>query len=82
MTMPNRDPFLPFERWLEHLDSHNGRLLRRSQGGHETEYDLVCLIPSFPGQTIFTIGDLRALVEAGKRLRRNDHAAAGRKGPG
>lgn len=56
------NPFKPFEEWLEFLTSHDGRLHRRKQGGNETDSDVVCLIPTPPGQTIFTIGDLKKLV--------------------
>jgi len=50
------------QRWLEWLDSHDGRLFRRSKGGEETEYDIAALVPNPPGQAIFTIGDLREVV--------------------
>lgn len=62
------DPFEPFARYLNWLESHDGRLYRRSEGQQETDADLVCLIPTPPGQAIFTVRDLRALVEAGKEL--------------
>ncbi len=64
-----RNPFLPFERWLEWLDSHDGRLSRRKDGGDETEFDIAALLPTPPTQTIFTVGDLRDLVEAGREWR-------------
>lgn len=66
------DPFLPFARWLEWLDSHDGRLARRKGGGKENEFDLVCCIPQpgHGGQMIYTIGDLRKLVGAGEELKR------------
>lgn len=59
-------PFLVFEQWLEWLMSHDGRLFRRSKGQQETDSDLAALIPTPPGQTILTVGDLRRLVAAGK----------------
>jgi hypothetical protein len=69
------DPFGPFTRWLEWLDSHDGRLFRRSQGGDETDWDLACTVPNPPGRAIVTVGDLRAIVAAGRRdPRRNPMA--------
>lgn len=70
------DPFAPFRRWLEWLDSHDGRLHRRSGGQEETDHDLACLLPGPPGRTLFTVGDLRALVAAGREW------AAARQGVG
>jgi hypothetical protein len=64
----SKDPFAPFARWLDWLDSHDGRLHRRSRGQEETDMDIACLVPTPPGQTIITIGDLRALVESGREL--------------
>lgn len=64
------DPFDPFRLWLTWLDSHDGRLARRKRGDKETDSDYLAGIPTPPGQTIFTVGDLRALVEAGDRLNR------------
>ncbi len=63
------DPFIPFNDWLEWLDSHDGRLYRRSRGDKEDDYDFLTLIPTPPGQTVFLVGDLRRLVDAGKRLK-------------
>jgi hypothetical protein len=65
-----KDPFGPFARWLEWLDSHDGRLFRRSKGWQETDTDVACTIPCPPGSTPFTVGDLRALVAAGRELAR------------
>jgi hypothetical protein len=65
-----QDPFGPFGRWLEWLDSHDGRLFRRARGGQETDLDLACTIPHPPGSAVFTVGDLRALVAAGRELAR------------
>lgn len=53
--------------WLEWVDSHDGRLARRRKGGSETDLDLLCTIPNPPGSAIFTVGDLREVVEVGKR---------------
>lgn len=55
------DPFLVWERWLE---SHDGRLFRRREGGNETDLDLVAMIPNPPGSAIVTVGDLKALIRA------------------
>jgi hypothetical protein len=63
-----QDPFGPFGRWLEWLDSHDGRLFRRAHGGQETDLDLAALIPAPPTRAVFTVGDLRALVAAGREL--------------
>jgi hypothetical protein len=57
------NPFVPFNELLEFLTSHDGLLHRRQKGGNETDSDLVCVISSY----IFTVGDLKKLVEAGKR---------------
>ncbi len=57
------DPFAPFREWLTWLDSHDGRLARRKAGGKENDYDYLCTLP--PGGSIFTVGDLRRLVQAG-----------------
>lgn len=65
MTPPE---FHVLERWLEWLDSHDGRLSRRARGDNETDSDLIATIPNPPGKAIFTIGDLRAIVEAGRTL--------------
>lgn len=62
------DPFTPFRRWLVWLDSHDGRLYRRSRDGRETDSDFLALIPTPPGQTVFTVGDLRALVALGDKV--------------
>lgn len=59
----------PFERWLEWLDSHDGRLYRRANDGLENESDLVALIPNPPGRAILTVGDLREVVELMRRGR-------------
>lgn len=56
-------------RWLEWLDSHDGRLYRRQHGELETDTDLIATIPNPPGSAIFTVGDLRAVVEC---FQRND----------
>jgi hypothetical protein len=61
------DPFRPFALWLAWLDSHDGRLFRRAHGGQETDLDLAALIPTPPTQAVFTVGDLRAIVAAGRR---------------
>lgn len=53
-------PLAAFQRWLEWLDSHDGRLHRRKTGGAETDYDLIALLP--PDRTVFTVGDLRRLI--------------------
>jgi hypothetical protein len=63
-----QDLFGPFGRWLEWLDSHDGRLFRRAHGGQETDLDLACRLPNPPGSELFTVGDLRALVAAGREL--------------
>lgn len=63
-----QDPFKPFRELLAWLDSHDGRLERRHRGGQETDSDVVAAIPTPPGQAIFTVGDLRALVLAGQIL--------------
>ena len=60
--------FRPFEQWLDWVTSHDGRLFRRGRGQTETDSDLLCLIPTPPGQSVFTVGDLRNLVAAGKQL--------------
>lgn len=68
------DPFRPLRRWLEYLDSHDGRLHRCQQNhASERDSDLACLIPTPPGRAIFTVGDLRRLVAAG-----DEWAALGR----
>jgi hypothetical protein len=64
----SQDPFGPFSRWLEWLDSHDGRLHRRSQQQEETDQDIACTLPTPPGSDLVTVGDLRALVEAGREL--------------
>jgi hypothetical protein len=61
------DPVTVLERWLTWLDSHDGRIYRRSHGGQETDLDLVATIPNPPGSAILTVGDLRVIVT---RLRR------------
>jgi hypothetical protein len=84
----NADVFAIFETWLEWVVSHDGRLHRRANGQLETDMDLLALIPTPPGQSIFTVGDLRALVAAGKEWREMRQLAsvgrawgeAGRKG--
>jgi hypothetical protein len=63
-----QDPFGPFGRWLEWLDSHDGRLFRRARGQDETDLDVIATIPNQPGSALFTVGDLRALVAAGQEL--------------
>lgn len=70
-----RDVFEPFEELLRQYDSHDGRLERRAAGYKETEFDFAFLLPTRPGKTLFTLGDLRALVEAGRELkaRREDN---------
>lgn len=60
------NPFAPFEEWLRWLDSHDGRLHRLARGDKEKDTDLLATIPTPPGGTIFTVGDLRRLVEAGR----------------
>lgn len=67
--MTARSPFEPFKRWLRWLDSHDGRLHRRRAGGRETDLDSLATIPDprGGGGTVFTVGDLRELVEAGLR---------------
>jgi hypothetical protein len=65
-----QDPFGPFGRWLGWLDSHDGRLFRRARGQDETDLDVACTIPNPPGSALFTVGDLRALVAAGRELAR------------
>ncbi len=62
------DPFAVFARWLTWLDSHDGRLHRRQRGGLETDSDVIGTIPNPPGVALLIVGDLRALVEAGKLL--------------
>jgi hypothetical protein len=64
------DPFTPFARWLAWLESHDGRLYRRSRGQGEADSDLACTVPNPPGSAIVTVGDLRALVAAGRELAR------------
>lgn len=59
------DPFTPFRAWLQWLDSHDGRLARRARGDAETDHDCLATIPTPPGGTVFTLGDLRRLVRAG-----------------
>lgn len=66
-------PFRIFELWLEWVVSHQGRLDRRERGGKEDDHDLLALIPTPPGQSLFTVGDLRALVAAGKEWLRLRH---------
>lgn len=68
----------PFEEWLEYLDSHNGRLHRREQGGNETDYDIAALIPIPPGRRIFTVGDLRKTVELIQKGKSNESDQARR----
>mgnify|MGYP001601851975 CR=1 FL=1 len=63
--------FTPFEQWLNWITSHDGRLFRRGQGQTEPDSDLLCLIPTPPGQTPFTVGDLRALVAAVQAMEAN-----------
>lgn len=70
MSETKKDPFVVFERWLEWLTSYDGRLYRRAQGQKEDDFDLLCTIPTPPGSSILTVGDLRDLVECGKELRR------------
>ena len=60
------NPFRIFEQWLDWLVSHDGRLHRRARGEKETDMDVIALIPTPPGQSILTVGDLRALVAAGR----------------
>jgi hypothetical protein len=62
------DTFVVFARWLEWLDSHDGRLYRRSRGGLEDDFDVACTVPGPPGSALVTVGDLRALVAAGREL--------------
>ncbi len=57
------DPIAPFREWLTWLDSHDGRLHRRKQGGKEDDYDYLFTVPV--SGRIFTVGDLRRLVNAG-----------------
>jgi hypothetical protein len=64
------DPFVAFAGWLAWLESHDGRLYRRSRGQEETDSDLACTVPNPPGAAIVTVGDLRALVAAGRELAR------------
>ncbi len=56
------DPFEALEEWLAFLDSHDGRLHRRARGGNETDCDIAALLPTPPGQTILTVGQLREIV--------------------
>lgn len=64
---PNGHPIEPFARWLEWLDSHNGRLYRRTKGGKEDDWDIAALLPNPQGgQRVFTVGDLRRLVNCCK----------------
>ena len=70
-----RNPFTVMERWLEWLDSPEGRLHspegrlhRRENKGLENDSDMAGLIPTPPGRAIFTVGDLRRLVEMGKSI--------------
>lgn len=65
-------------RRLEWLDSHDGRLYRRRTGGTETDTDLAALIPTPPGQSIFTVGDLREVVE---KLRERESGTEASKTP-
>ncbi len=60
-----KEPLDVFRKWLEWLDSHDGRLDRRRRGGKETDTDLIATIPNPPAAVIFTVGDLRALVNRG-----------------
>jgi hypothetical protein len=62
------DTFRPFAGWLEYLTSHDGRLQRRKNGQLELDSDYLCTIPDALGGVIFTVGDLRALVESGRTL--------------
>lgn len=56
------DPFRPWADWLTWLDSHDGRLCRRSRGGNETDSDLISTLPCGVGGNIVTVGDLRAML--------------------
>lgn len=58
------NPYWMFYRYLEWLESHDGRLYRIEQGGKEDDYDAIGLIPTPPGRAIFTVGDLRIVVKA------------------
>lgn len=60
------DPFRVFECWLGWLDSPEGMLWRLS---NRNKGDCLCTIPTPPGSVIFTVGDLRALVAAGREWR-------------
>ena len=58
------NPYQAFRRWLEWLDSEEGIDHRKKCGGVGDEYDLACTIPTPPGKTLITIGDLRFLVSS------------------
>lgn len=64
MPYNRQDALRIYSRWLEWLDSHDGRLHRRSVGGNETDGDFLATIPNPPGSAIFCVGHLRAIVEA------------------
>lgn len=59
----------PFGQYLDWLESHDGRLERRRQGGDETDSDIALTLPCPPGRLVVTVGDLRRLVKM-------EHAAA------
>jgi hypothetical protein len=61
------DPVKVFARWLEYLDSHDGRLHRARAGQRGTDADIACTLPTPPGKTIVTVGDLRRIVGLLKR---------------
>ena len=64
------DPFRPFRAWLAWLHSPEGVLHRQAKGQDVLDSDLAALLPTPPGQAIFTVGDLAALVQAGDELER------------
>lgn len=61
------DALKAFEGWLEWLDSDDGMVYRKSRWGDGRDYDLACTVPTPPGMTIVTVGDIRNLVELARK---------------
>jgi hypothetical protein len=83
MTAMDEFRLRPWGRWLDWLDSPEGVLHRKVTGHEGTDTDLACTIPTPPGQTIITVGDLRLMVawlraERASPPRREDQASISR----
>lgn len=63
MTRKQGESIDIFIRWLEWLDSHDGRLYRCTIGQQGTDMDILGTIPNPPGSAILTVGDLRNIVD-------------------